>query len=84
MKATVTNHEPHLALFVPDEHPFLFYHAIAKFAIKHLKPGGYIYFEINENLSFELEYSLKELGIKNISSYKDIHNKERIMKCKCS
>ncbi len=82
MKANVTKNEPPLALFVPDDDPFKFYIAIAQFAIKHLKQKGFIYFEINENLSSELEISLKELGIKDITTYRDIHNKDRIMRCK--
>ena len=82
MRENVTNNEPHLALFVPDDNPFMFYHVIAKFAIKHLKQEGLIYFEINENLSSDLENSLNELGIKDITTYKDIHNKKRIMRCK--
>lgn len=82
MRANVKNNEPQTALFVPDDDPFMFYHAIAKFAIKHLRQEGLIYFEINENLSSELENSLKELGIKEITTYKDIHNKNRIMRCK--
>lgn len=47
MEANVLDHEPHLALFVPDADPLLFYRAIAVFAAAHLAPGGRIYLECN-------------------------------------
>jgi release factor glutamine methyltransferase len=81
IRENVKDHEPKIALFVPDDDPFLFYHAIVKFAKKHLKPGGLIYFEINERLACELETSIKQYGAKDFTLYKDIHNKDRIMKC---
>ena len=43
----VLENEPHLALFVPDNDPLIFYRSIAKFAMKQLKPNGKLYFEIN-------------------------------------
>jgi release factor glutamine methyltransferase len=80
MKANVIDHEPNIALFVPDEDPFMFYNAIAKFAIKHIKPGGLLYFEINERFAFDLELNLKKLGLINAVCFKDINNKDRILK----
>ena len=47
MEHNVLDFEPHLALFVPDEDPLLFYSAIARFARQALKVGGVLYFEIN-------------------------------------
>jgi release factor glutamine methyltransferase len=48
----VLNHEPHLALFAPENNPLFFYRAIKQFAAKSLtKPGGRIYFETHYNLA---------------------------------
>lgn len=43
----VLEHEPGIALFVPDEEPLKFYRAIAEYASSALKSGGALYFEIN-------------------------------------
>ena len=50
MLQNVLAYEPHLALFVPNEDPLLFYNAIARFAQQKLLPGGYIFVEIHEDL----------------------------------
>lgn len=59
MSANVIDYEPHIALFVPDSDPLRFYTAIARYAVTALKPGGWLYFEINplyaENLRKEME-----------------------------
>jgi release factor glutamine methyltransferase len=47
----VTVFEPGVALFVPDNNPFIFYEKIAKFSRSHLKPGGKIFVEIHEDYS---------------------------------
>ncbi len=47
MEANVLENEPHMALFVPDDDPLLFYRAIARFGQRHLMEGGHLYFEIN-------------------------------------
>lgn len=44
MEAKVLDHEPHQALFVPDEDPLLFYRAIAEFGLTHLHPQGLLFF----------------------------------------
>jgi len=54
MHGNVLNHEPHIALFVEDRNPLKFYDSILKFAIKHLRKGGFVYFEINEALGNEM------------------------------
>ena len=51
MQDNVTRYEPHLALFVPDNDPMLFYKAIARFAEKKLLPGGKIFVEVHEDYS---------------------------------
>lgn len=47
MEARVLEHEPHLALFVEDNDPILFYKRIIDLCETHLKSGGYLYFELN-------------------------------------
>lgn len=53
MSSHVLKFEPHKALFVPDDDALIFYRKIADFALKHLKPGGSVYVEINQQLGNE-------------------------------
>lgn len=62
MRANVIDYEPHLALFVTDENPLIFYQYIASIASKSLKNNGKIYLEINESLSAETELIFKNLN----------------------
>ena len=48
MERNVLEHEPEMALFVPDDNPLLFYRAIARWADALLRPDGHLYLEINE------------------------------------
>jgi release factor glutamine methyltransferase len=80
MKKNVLVYEPHVALFVNDEDSLLFYRAIANHAVKKLKPGGKIYFEINEKLGFETKELMEQKGFKNVELIKDINNKNRILR----
>lgn len=77
MDANVLDHEPHTALFVPDEDPLLFYKAIADFAIKALKPGGRLYLEINPIYAVQLTAMLREVGFNEIEIMRDISRRER-------
>ena len=54
MERNVLDHEPHSALFVPDDDPLLFYRQILTLAKPQLPPGGSIWFEINEALGEEM------------------------------
>ena len=54
MDKNVTTYEPHLALFVPNEQPLLFYEAIALFSKTHLTENGKIFMEVHENLAKEV------------------------------
>ena len=80
MQDNVLNHEPHLALFVEDENPLIFYRAITQFATKNLKPNGELYFEINEYLGKEMIALLEEFGFKNIHLKQDLFEKDRMVK----
>ena len=79
MKKNVLDHEPHLALFVNDD-PLIFYKKIAAFGKKHLKKGGSIYAEINENLGKETLTVFKEAGYSTIELKKDMQGKDRIIR----
>jgi len=80
MLKNVIDYEPHIALFVPDTDPLIFYRAIADIAINQLKPGGKLYFEINEQFGNETADLLSLKGFKNIIIKKDINDKERMLK----
>jgi release factor glutamine methyltransferase len=80
MGTNVLDYEPHLALFVPDYNPLVFYKAIANFSIKHLKPQGKLYLEINEYLGEETKELLEKKGFKDVVLVKDINGKNRILR----
>jgi release factor glutamine methyltransferase len=80
MKKNVLLYEPHLALFVESEDALLFYRKIADTALKILKPGGRIYFEINEAFGPETGQLLVAKGFKNVELLKDMSNKNRILR----
>jgi len=77
----VLKFEPHEALFVPDDDPLVFYRAIAEFASYFLCEGGWLYFEINEQLGNEIMLLLKHGGFGKIEIKKDINDKERMIRC---
>lgn len=79
MSENVLNYEPHSALFVEGDDPLLFYKAIVYFAADHLKPGGRIYFEINEKFGEEVCSLLSKYGYSSVSLKKDFHNKDRFV-----
>lgn len=77
----VIDNEPHLALFVEDNDPLIFYKRIADFAKNNLTEGGELYFEINESFGKEMQELLREKGFKNVTLRKDLNNNDRIVKC---
>ena len=79
MRKKVLNFEPHLALFVADEDPLIFYKTIAKKAAKHLKRGGKLYFEINEDLGIGVMSLMESEGFMNVKIVKDLNGKDRIV-----
>ena len=80
MERNVLEHEPHLALFVPDDDPLLFYHAIAQYAIDALKPQGSLFFEINSLYADELAHLLRMMSYHDISIRRDQFGKPRFLK----
>lgn len=80
MHENVLNYEPHLALFVDDDDPLLFYKHIAKKAKRVLKPHGRLYFEINEALGNETVDLLTEYGYTEVMLLKDLNGKNRMVR----
>lgn len=80
MDDNVLNFEPHMALFVPDENPLLFYEAIGRFGLSHLNTGGKLYFEINEALGQETVALLEKQGYQEVTLKKDIFGKDRMVR----
>jgi len=80
MHKNVLDNEPHLALFVKNENPLLFYDKIASLAQSNLTGNGLLYFEINQYLGKEMLELLKLKGFTNIEIKKDIYGVDRMMK----
>ena len=80
MKKNVLQFEPHLALFVPDDDPLLFYKAIAAKSKKVLNDGGLIAVEINEQSGNNVATLFSDTGFTSVEVIKDIFGNERIVK----
>ena len=80
IKDNVKKYEPHVALFVQDEDPLLFYKTITQFAISHLKKKGKLYFEINQYLGRETQALLEAHNFLEIELRKDIFGNDRMLK----
>jgi len=80
IQPNVLDNEPHLALFVPDNDPLLFYRSIAQFSLRQLKPEGKLYFEINRQYGKATIDLLAEYGFTDIELRKDISGNDRMVK----
>ena len=80
MQASVLEHEPSMALFVPQEDPLLFYLPIATYARMTLVPGGQLWFEINPMKAEQLLDLLQKLGFASASIVTDLSGKARFAK----
>jgi len=80
MSKNVTDYEPHLALFVDDDDPLIFYKCIVAQAKRVLRPGGMLVVEINERFGQEIMYLFEASGLQRISIHQDLSNKDRIVK----
>jgi len=78
MPQHVLTYEPQLALFVTNNDPLQFYKAIADFALQHLHPNGWLYFEINEYFGKEVLNLLKDKGFADCELVQDMFGKDRI------
>jgi len=80
MHRNVLDHEPHMALFVEDNDPLVFYREIASQAKKYLKSSGRLYFEIHENLGQMMISLLENLGFTEIEIKQDLQGRNRMVK----
>jgi release factor glutamine methyltransferase len=78
MEKHVLDHEPHLALFVEDDDPLIFYKVIAEKAKLLLSENGKLYFEINQYLADDVSTLLTEMGYKNTCIHNDINDNPRM------
>lgn len=81
IKPNVLQYEPHLALFVEDSDPLIFYRKIGQLALTYLTPGGRLYFEINQYLGAETVSLLEEIGFANVVLRKDLFGNDRMISC---
>lgn len=79
MEKNVLLWEPHLALFVPDENPLLFYRTIAEKSIQMLNAGGKLFFEINREHGNDIIEMLASMGYREITLRKDIAGNDRMI-----
>ena len=79
IKNNVLNNEPHMALFVKDNNPLVFYNKIAELAKNHLTKNGTLFFEINQYLGKETVELIKLKGFNKIQLKKDIFGRDRII-----
>lgn len=82
MAKNVINHEPHLALFVPDADPLLYYKAIINFSKRHLTSYGTLYFEINESEDENLKALLEKNAFGKVEIFTDFNGKPRFISAK--
>jgi len=82
MKQNVLNHEPHLALFVTNDDPLLFYRQISRLAAERLSAGGLLFFEINREMGKETMHLLSENRFREIELRKDLSGNCRMLKAR--
>ena len=79
MYRNVVDFEPHLALFVPDEDPLIFYRVIGEKGKHLLKKGGRIYFEIYEKVATDAQDLLVKQGYDRVTVHQDLNGKDRMI-----
>ena len=80
MRTNVLDHEPHLALFVPDDDALKFYVAVAQWAAKLLAEDGIGVVEINEALGEQTAQVFMEYGFSEVDIIPDLHGKDRFVR----
>lgn len=81
IKENVLVHEPHLALFIADEDPLLFYRKMLDLGQQSLVKGGRFYFEFNEKYGAEMTELMKQKGYTDIRIVQDLSGKDRFAVC---
>jgi release factor glutamine methyltransferase len=79
MDKNVLLHEPHLALFVPDNDALVFYKTLIDFSVKNLSADGCIYLEIHEQAATAVEALFQRNGFTKIFIKKDMQGKDRMV-----
>ncbi|MGC3945976.1 MAG: peptide chain release factor N(5)-glutamine methyltransferase [Chryseolinea sp.] len=79
MQSNVVDYEPHLALFVPDNNPLVFYEAIVGHGVKHLRSGGLLAVEINERFGKEVAAMMINSSFRHVELLKDLAGKDRFV-----
>ena len=80
MDDNVLLHEPHTALFVPDDDPLRFYRAIARYALRSLSDGGSLLFECNTRYAEATGEMMREMGFENVTVNNDCFGLPRFVK----
>ena len=80
MRKNVLDHEPHLALFVSDDDPLVFYRAVASWAKQLLNAGGLCLVEINEALGAETAQVFVEVGFHDVAVLQDLNSRDRFVR----
>jgi release factor glutamine methyltransferase len=80
MEQNVLDYEPHLALFVEDSNPLIFYKSIVEFASKNLIDKGLCVVEINQALGLETAELFWNQGFRYVEVVKDMFGKNRMVK----
>ncbi|MEN9333143.1 MAG: peptide chain release factor N(5)-glutamine methyltransferase [Bacteroidota bacterium] len=78
MQQQVLQHEPHMALFVADDDPLIFYRAITRWSAGHLLAGGVLAFEVHEQFAHEVAALLSEYGFQ-ATIQRDLQDKNRFV-----
>lgn len=80
MDDNVLLHEPHTALFVPDDDPLRFYRAIARYALRSLSNGGNLLFECNTRYAEATGKMMREMGFEDVTVNDDCFGLPRFVK----
>ncbi len=80
MDDNVLLHEPHSALFVPDDDPLRFYRAIARYALHSLSNGGSLLFECNTRYAEATGKMMREMGFEDVTVNDDCFGLPRFVK----
>lgn len=80
MDDNVLLHEPHTALFVPDDDPLRFYRAIARYALRSLSNGGSLLFECNTRYAEATGEMMREMGFEDVTVNDDCFGQPRFVK----
>lgn len=80
MDDNVLLHEPHTALFVPDDDPLRFYRAIAHYALRSLSNGGSLLFECNTRYAEATGEMMREMGFEDVTVNDDCFGLPRFVK----